>query len=47
MDYYKNETLLFIDNLPIAMSVNEVIKEALLNREGMKIKATKYTFPAD
>jgi hypothetical protein len=26
MEYYKNDTLLFIDNLPIAMSVNEVIK---------------------
>ncbi|KAA6385794.1 MAG: hypothetical protein EZS28_018680 [Streblomastix strix] len=47
MEYYKNDTLLFIDNLPIATTINEVIKEQLSNREGMKIKATKYTFPYD
>ncbi|KAA6369397.1 MAG: hypothetical protein EZS28_035077 [Streblomastix strix] len=47
MEYYKNDTLLFIDNLPIATTINEVIKEEFSNREGMKIKGTKYTFPED
>ncbi|KAA6364548.1 MAG: hypothetical protein EZS28_039925 [Streblomastix strix] len=47
MEYYKNDTLLFIDNLPIATTINEVIKEQLSTRVGMKIKATKYTFPYD
>ncbi|KAA6395716.1 MAG: hypothetical protein EZS28_008761 [Streblomastix strix] len=44
---YRNNSLLFLDNLPISMSINEVIKEQLSNRVGMKIKATKYTFPYD
>ncbi|KAA6367422.1 MAG: hypothetical protein EZS28_037051 [Streblomastix strix] len=47
MDYYKHDTLLFIDNLPIATTINEVIKEQLSHRQGMKIKGTKYTFPYD
>ncbi|KAA6370568.1 MAG: hypothetical protein EZS28_033906 [Streblomastix strix] len=47
MEYYKHDTLLFIDNLPIAATIIEVIKKQLSNRQGMKIKATKYTFPYD
>ncbi|KAA6358361.1 MAG: hypothetical protein EZS28_046112 [Streblomastix strix] len=47
MDYYEHDTLLFIDNLPIATTINEVIKDEFSNREGMKIKGTKYTFPED
>ncbi|KAA6370653.1 MAG: hypothetical protein EZS28_033820 [Streblomastix strix] len=35
------------DNLPIATTINEVIKEEFTRREGMKIKGTKYTFPYD
>ncbi|KAA6391089.1 MAG: hypothetical protein EZS28_013385 [Streblomastix strix] len=33
--------------VPKATTINEVIKEQLSNRQGMKIKATKYTFPFD
>ncbi|KAA6367597.1 MAG: hypothetical protein EZS28_036875 [Streblomastix strix] len=33
--------------VPKATTINEVIKEYLSNRQGMKIKATKYTFPYD
>ncbi|KAA6365465.1 MAG: hypothetical protein EZS28_039008, partial [Streblomastix strix] len=47
MEYYKHDTLLFIDNLPIATTINEVIKEEFTRRDGMKIKGTKYTFPYD
>ncbi|KAA6360740.1 MAG: hypothetical protein EZS28_043734 [Streblomastix strix] len=47
MEYYKDDTLLSIDNLPIATIINEVIKEQLSNRNGMKINATKYTFSYD
>ncbi|KAA6365137.1 MAG: hypothetical protein EZS28_039336 [Streblomastix strix] len=47
MEQYKDDTLLFIDNLPIAATINEVIKELLSNGVGMKIKVTKYTFPND
>ncbi|KAA6374989.1 MAG: hypothetical protein EZS28_029483 [Streblomastix strix] len=47
MEYYKHDTLLFIDNLSIATTFNEVIKEEFTRRDGMKIKGTKYTFPYD
>ncbi|KAA6359501.1 MAG: hypothetical protein EZS28_044972 [Streblomastix strix] len=33
--------------VPKATTINEVIKEQLSTRVGMKIKATKYTFPYD
>ncbi|KAA6358310.1 MAG: hypothetical protein EZS28_046163 [Streblomastix strix] len=46
-EYHKHDTLLFIDNLPIATTINEVIKEQLSKRDGMKIKGMKYTFPED
>ncbi|KAA6393392.1 MAG: hypothetical protein EZS28_011080 [Streblomastix strix] len=47
MEYYKHGTLLFIDNLPIVTTINEVIKNEFINREGMKIKGLKYTFLED
>ncbi|KAA6315726.1 MAG: hypothetical protein EZS28_055372 [Streblomastix strix] len=47
MEYYKHDTLLFIDNLPIATTINEVIKEEFTRRDGMKIKGTQYIFPYD
>ncbi|KAA6402140.1 MAG: hypothetical protein EZS28_002328 [Streblomastix strix] len=45
IEYYKHDTLLFIDNLPITTTINELIKEEFSRRDGMKIKGTKYTFP--
>ncbi|KAA6361698.1 MAG: hypothetical protein EZS28_042775 [Streblomastix strix] len=44
---YRRESLLFVGNLPIAMTINEKIKESLQSRQGVKIWSTHYTFPED
>ncbi|KAA6365537.1 MAG: hypothetical protein EZS28_038936 [Streblomastix strix] len=45
IERYRRESLLFVDNLPIAMTINEKIKEALQQRQDMEIWSTHYTFP--
>ncbi|KAA6375746.1 MAG: hypothetical protein EZS28_028728 [Streblomastix strix] len=47
IERHRRESLLFVDNLPIAMTINEKIKEALQQRQDMKIWSTHYTFPED
>ncbi|KAA6366314.1 MAG: hypothetical protein EZS28_038159 [Streblomastix strix] len=47
IERYHHESLLFIDDLPIAMTINEKIKEALQQRQDMKVWSTQYTFPED
>ncbi|KAA6359622.1 MAG: hypothetical protein EZS28_044851, partial [Streblomastix strix] len=47
IERYRRESLLFVDNLPIAMTINEKIKEALQSRQDVKIWSTHYTFPED
>ncbi|KAA6357787.1 MAG: hypothetical protein EZS28_046686 [Streblomastix strix] len=47
IERYRRESLLFIDNLPIAMTINEKIKESLQSRQDVKIWSTHYTFPED
>ncbi|KAA6398929.1 MAG: hypothetical protein EZS28_005549 [Streblomastix strix] len=47
MEQQKHDTLLFIDKLPTATTMNDVIQEEFIRRDGLKIKATKYTFPYD
>ncbi|KAA6372528.1 MAG: hypothetical protein EZS28_031944 [Streblomastix strix] len=47
IERYRREQLLFVDNLPIAMMINEKIKEALQSRQDVKIQSTHYTFPED
>ncbi|KAA6367394.1 MAG: hypothetical protein EZS28_037080 [Streblomastix strix] len=43
--YDYRQSLLFIDNLPIAMTINEEIKESITsNIQDVKVKGTKYTF---
>ncbi|KAA6392035.1 MAG: hypothetical protein EZS28_012437 [Streblomastix strix] len=46
-EYYKHDTLLFIDNLPIVTTINEAIEEEFTRRDVLKIKGMKYTFPYD
>ncbi|KAA6375590.1 MAG: hypothetical protein EZS28_028882 [Streblomastix strix] len=41
------ESLLFVDNLPIAMTINEKITVTLQQRQDVKIWSTHYTFPED
>ncbi|KAA6362086.1 MAG: hypothetical protein EZS28_042387 [Streblomastix strix] len=47
IERYRRESLLFVDNLPIAMTINEKIKEALQSRQDVKIWSTHYTFQED
>ncbi|KAA6388739.1 MAG: hypothetical protein EZS28_015737 [Streblomastix strix] len=47
IERYRRESLLFVDNLPIVMTINEKIKETLLLRQDVKIWSTHYTFPKD
>ncbi|KAA6370361.1 MAG: hypothetical protein EZS28_034111 [Streblomastix strix] len=47
IERYRRESLLFVDNLPIAMTINEKIKETLQSRQDVKIWSTHYTFPED
>ncbi|KAA6364890.1 MAG: hypothetical protein EZS28_039583 [Streblomastix strix] len=47
IERYRRESLLFVDNLPIAMTINEKIKETLSSRQDVKIWSTHYTFPED
>ncbi|KAA6378096.1 MAG: hypothetical protein EZS28_026378 [Streblomastix strix] len=47
IERYLRESLLFVDNLPIAMTINERIKEVLQQRQDVKIWSTHYTFPED
>ncbi|KAA6404138.1 MAG: hypothetical protein EZS28_000341 [Streblomastix strix] len=47
LERYHRESLLFVDNLPIAMTINEKIKETLQSRQDMKIWSTHYKFPED
>ncbi|KAA6341374.1 MAG: hypothetical protein EZS28_052464 [Streblomastix strix] len=47
IERYRRESLLFVDNLPIAMTINEKIKESLQSRQDVKIWSTHYTFPED
>ncbi|KAA6397025.1 MAG: hypothetical protein EZS28_007443 [Streblomastix strix] len=47
IERYRRESLFFVDNLPIAMTVNEKIKETLQSRQDVKIWSTHYTFPED
>ncbi|KAA6360350.1 MAG: hypothetical protein EZS28_044123 [Streblomastix strix] len=47
IERYRRESLLFVDNLPIAMTINEKIKETLQQRQDVKIWSTHYTFPED
>ncbi|KAA6402910.1 MAG: hypothetical protein EZS28_001572 [Streblomastix strix] len=47
IERYRRESLLFVDNLPIAMTINEKIKETLQLRQDVKIWSTHYTFPED
>ncbi|KAA6313053.1 MAG: hypothetical protein EZS28_055820, partial [Streblomastix strix] len=37
IERYRRESLLFVDNLPIAMTINEKIKETLSSRQDVKI----------
>ncbi|KAA6377684.1 MAG: hypothetical protein EZS28_026791 [Streblomastix strix] len=47
IERYRRESLLFVDNLPIAMTINEKIKETLSSRQDVKIWSTHYTFLED
>ncbi|KAA6399671.1 MAG: hypothetical protein EZS28_004804 [Streblomastix strix] len=47
IERYRRESSLFVDNLPIAMTINEKIKETLQSRQDVKIWSTHYTFPED
>ncbi|KAA6363091.1 MAG: hypothetical protein EZS28_041383 [Streblomastix strix] len=47
IERYRHESLLFVDNLPIAMTINERIKDVLQQRQDVKIWLTHYTFPED
>ncbi|KAA6363575.1 MAG: hypothetical protein EZS28_040897 [Streblomastix strix] len=47
IERYRRESLLFVDNLPITMTINEKIKETLQTRHDVKIWSTHYTFPED
>ncbi|KAA6333575.1 MAG: hypothetical protein EZS28_053155 [Streblomastix strix] len=47
IEQYRRESLLFVDNLPIAMTINEKIKETLQSRQDVKTQSTHYTFPED
>ncbi|KAA6383321.1 MAG: hypothetical protein EZS28_021153 [Streblomastix strix] len=47
IERYRRESLLFVDNLPIAMTINEKIKETLSSRQDVKIWSTHYKFPED
>ncbi|KAA6362801.1 MAG: hypothetical protein EZS28_041673 [Streblomastix strix] len=47
IERYRRESLLFVDNLSIAMTINEKIKETLSSRQDVKIWSTHYTFPED
>ncbi|KAA6375027.1 MAG: hypothetical protein EZS28_029447 [Streblomastix strix] len=44
---YRRESLLFVDNLPISMTINKKIKETLQQRQDVKIWSTHYRFPED
>ncbi|KAA6402581.1 MAG: hypothetical protein EZS28_001891 [Streblomastix strix] len=44
---YYRESLLFVENLPFAMIINEKIKEVLQQRQDVKIWSTHYTFAED
>ncbi|KAA6380838.1 MAG: hypothetical protein EZS28_023634 [Streblomastix strix] len=45
IERYRRESLLFADNLPIAITINEKINENLQSRQDVKIRSTRYTFP--
>ncbi|KAA6388127.1 MAG: hypothetical protein EZS28_016346 [Streblomastix strix] len=47
IERYRRDSLLFVENLPITMTINEKIKKALKQTQDMKIWSTHYTFPED
>ncbi|KAA6369521.1 MAG: hypothetical protein EZS28_034953 [Streblomastix strix] len=47
IERYRRESLLFVDNFPIVMTINEKIKQTLKQRLDVKIWSINYIFPED